>query len=465
MEAQGPQEVSGGLRIAGHGSAEACQLIFGSTSEMIALFLVGAHGELIVEAVNSAFLTELERYGVSVPLERILGSDVRSALTEIGEPPDLVDSYTNSYESAVLSKSRLRLEHELQTPGGTLVLEEDILPILNDEGNRTTHMLWTRRNITERRRMEQALRESEERYRHIFENSTDLLFLLEVTPEGRFLNREINPALERSTGIPRNQLIGRHTDEAVPPETAEIVNKKYRQAVETGRIVDEVVSLDMPTGTRTYHSTIIPTRDEAGRVTRLVGISRDITDQIRMQDEIQLGARTVREKDMAIRQAYVDVIAAVTGDKLVLMTGEELNESLGRPVMDAQEVCDVSGLAGARHAIARAWKENAPDAGDPAEFMTAVGEALANAVVHAGCGEYRVWVHDSTVQIEVRDDGPGIDFAHLPKATLLSGYSTKQTLGMGFTLMLEESDQLLLSTGHEGTRIVLEFGRDVTPYR
>jgi anti-sigma regulatory factor (Ser/Thr protein kinase) len=57
----------------------------------------------------------------------------------------------------------------------------------------------------------------------------------------------------------------------------------------------------------------------------------------------------------------------------------------------------------------------------------------------------------------ISDKGPGIDFSILPKATLLSGFSTKQSLGMGFSFMLEFCDRVLLSTQPGNTIIVLEI--------
>ena len=52
--------------------------------------------------------------------------------------------------------------------------------------------------------------------------------------------------------------------------------------------------------------------------------------------------------------------------------------------------------------------------------------------------------------------GPGIDFRTLPKATLVAGFSTAATLGMGFTIMLQLCDRVLISTHPGRTVVVLE---------
>ncbi len=133
------------------------------------------------------------------------------------------------------------------------------------------------RDITERKRYEEHLRESEQRYREVFDNVSDTLYLLEVTPDGRFRNLEINPAFEKSSGIDRQQLIGKFIEETVPKETAEAVAAKYRRCIESGTAYEEEVALDLPNGRRFYHSTLIPVPNAAGRIHRIVGISRDVT--------------------------------------------------------------------------------------------------------------------------------------------------------------------------------------------
>lgn len=142
-------------------------------------------------------------------------------------------------------------------------------------------------DITQRKQAEEALRESQWRYREVFDNVLDSLYLLEVTEDGRFRNLEINPAFEKSTGLPRTQLIGKFIEETVPEEAASIVNDKYRRCVEAGHPIEEEVELDLPTGRRYFYSTLIPARDETGRVHRIIGISRDITERKRVEDELR----------------------------------------------------------------------------------------------------------------------------------------------------------------------------------
>ncbi len=135
------------------------------------------------------------------------------------------------------------------------------------------------RELAEREAAEAALRERELRYREVFENTSDCLYLLEMTADGSFRNIEVNPAVERTAGLSRTQMIGKTQEETVSLETARAVNEKFRRCVEEGTIVDEELQLDLPTGRRLFHSTLIPVAGPAGAPIRIVGISRDITER------------------------------------------------------------------------------------------------------------------------------------------------------------------------------------------
>ena len=85
-----------------------------------------------------------------------------------------------------------------------------------------------------------------------------------------------------------------------------------------------------------------------------------------------------------------------------------------------------------------------------------VCEALNNALKHAGGGTYQVFARDGRLQVAIADEGPGIDFRTLPRATLVRGFSTAASLGMGFTIMLQLCDRVLLCTRPGHTGVVLE---------
>lgn len=180
----------------------------------------------------------------------------------------------------------------------------------------------------------------------------------------------------------------------------------------------------------------------------------DATDAVRAEAERQQTLEALEEKDRAIRQAYSDVIDAATGGRLVILGKDELDSGVLGAGEREFEIRDPAEIAAARAHVNEVLGERLGE--DTDDMTLAVSEGLTNMLKHAGGGTYRICLTPNRARVVLADRGHGIDFRNLPRATLVPGYSTSQTLGMGFTLMMELCDQLLLSTDENGTVLVLE---------
>lgn len=167
------------------------------------------------------------------------------------------------------------------------------------------------------------------------------------------------------------------------------------------------------------------------------------------------------KKELEIRHIYIDILAAVTGGKLVIMTPAELDTALGELRGAPTAIAELADLGRGRAYLREKMMPLLNPGSRANDALIAASEAMTNAVKHGGGGEISLFQRDDIVQAAIIDTGTGIDFQLLPKATLMSGFSTKRSLGMGFDLMLELCDRLLLVSDREGTTIVLEFARQV----
>ncbi|TBW58455.1 PAS domain S-box protein [Marinobacter halodurans] len=133
----------------------------------------------------------------------------------------------------------------------------------------------------ERHRAERQVRESQQRYRDIFDNALDAMALLELAGDQRLLFLEANPVMERTVGIPREQMVGKTTEEitSLTPELAANINAHYHQCLTRGEVVEGEARFDLPIGKRILHSTMIPVRCPNGSYHRIVLIARDITER------------------------------------------------------------------------------------------------------------------------------------------------------------------------------------------
>lgn len=168
--------------------------------------------------------------------------------------------------------------------------------------------------------------------------------------------------------------------------------------------------------------------------------------------------KTEKDREDRELQIYRDVILAVTQGKFLLAFGDEIDSYTGaeepRGRLRLREPADV-GLA---RTLVRDAVKDVPLTGQrKTRLILCVSEAATNVIKHVGEGYVSVYVLPNLIRVIVADNGPGIDVSQLPQVTLRKGYSTKISLGLGFTVMLDYLDRLVMSTRNNGTVLVMEM--------
>jgi PAS domain S-box len=129
-------------------------------------------------------------------------------------------------------------------------------------------------------------RQAEQRYAGFFNNLVEGLFVVTVLPDGHFAFDTLNPAHSAATGLDPDCIRGRLVRDAVPHETAEAVIERYEACVAAGGPIDYEETLDLPIGKRTWHTVLVPVRDDTGRIVQILGSARDVTERKRLQEEL-----------------------------------------------------------------------------------------------------------------------------------------------------------------------------------
>ncbi len=146
--------------------------------------------------------------------------------------------------------------------------------------------VWSFRDITERKRMEEKIRASEEGLRTIFETMTDGLVIVDM--DGRI--RQTNSAACRFGGYEKEDLIGVDSLEFVVDEDRERLTNDMANAMATGTASSESLIYKLKKkDIGWYHcemSTSVLT-DGAGNQIGFIAVERDVTDRLRMEKQLK----------------------------------------------------------------------------------------------------------------------------------------------------------------------------------
>jgi len=221
------------------------------------------------------------------------------------EPGALVGLHLDDLERGVLpgegpaelSPVRRCLETLQPQPTTTLSLRSAAGPVwlsltatpIRDDQRGTSGVMVSIADLSERRRIERALQESEIKYQMLADASD--VFLIWFNLDGLIIRA--NDLTAEKLGSTSEALLGRSIEEILrDPDLAEAHRARFEQVVESGLGVSVEEMLECGGKTYWLASTLAPIRDLDGRVTAVQVVARDITS--RRRAEIALRAREER---------------------------------------------------------------------------------------------------------------------------------------------------------------------------
>ena len=176
------------------------------------------------------------------------------------------------------------VETDLPTKGGGVVQAEAVATALTDASGRVTSLLGVTRDISERRRVEAALRESEERYRTLVAHSPDGIFLVDL--KGNFLS--VNETICRELGFSEAEMLSMSIWDIVPERHWE-THKARMARILKGEILDDTVEYEA----RAKAGQLVPVEVRSAPYRKgeeIVGfqaIARNITGRIELESHLR----------------------------------------------------------------------------------------------------------------------------------------------------------------------------------
>lgn len=216
---------------------------------------------------------------------------------------DILDFVHEDSKDAVRDRIRRNLLHNAPTPlreqryvrldGSPVEVEVEAVPFAL--GTAPGALVFMR-DIGQRKAAERSLRESEAKYRLLADNCHDVIFTLDA----RLRLTYISPSIRRLRGLTVEEALGETFEQMMTPESA-------ARAVEVARELAAAKGADRNAGKRVefemrrkdgstvwVESVVRPLVDATGRVTGAVGVSRDISERRRMEDELRRSQEFLR---------------------------------------------------------------------------------------------------------------------------------------------------------------------------
>jgi PAS domain S-box-containing protein len=243
--------------------------------------------------MNRAFYSWIAELGLS---EDIIGRSVFDVF------PFLTEKVRDEYNGVFRTGTTLVTEESTKLNGREYITETRKIPII--DGGFVTRIVSVVRDITDRKRAEEKLRESEARLRTAVESLPFDFFIIDE--DGRYTMQ--NTTCRNHWG----ELIGKRPDEvAADPETVNVWLKNNRRAF-AGEIVRGEVDLTINGEKHHFYNIISPIYDHG--IQGILGVNIDITD--RKQAEQKL--RESEARNMAILNAIPDLMFRISREGIFI---------------------------------------------------------------------------------------------------------------------------------------------------
>jgi diguanylate cyclase (GGDEF)-like protein/PAS domain S-box-containing protein len=247
------------------------------------------------------FANDAQCRNIGYPREELIGKNHRQFQDEIFAQ-EMRQIFTELYRTG---KPVRLLDVVIIKKDGGKIFNEVSVSLLHDNKGNPIGFKGISRNVTERRKMEEIIRQSEEKYRNILETMQESYFEVDLAGNLTY----VNYVMHTNLGFTKEELIGKHyrvfTDETNVKKLYQIYNTIYK----TGRPVRTAdFEFTRKDGTKLLAETSASLiRDTNGKIIGFRGVSRDVTERRQLEEEIRQSEEKYRTIIDAMDEWYFEI--------------------------------------------------------------------------------------------------------------------------------------------------------------
>jgi len=249
----------------------------------------------IYRAVNDSVLRVYNRSH-----EEIVGHSAREILG-----PEIFDKVAKDYLDQCLAGKQVRYQSWFNYPAlGRRFMDVSYYPFFDVDGIISGVFAYIH-DITDLHMAEEALRQSEERFRTVLDEMEESYYEVDIAGNFTFFN----DALCRQLGYSREELMGMNYRVITTPDDAENIFKTYNQIYLTGQPIraftSKIVRKDGKTGLGEI--SVLPLRNDKDEIIGFRGIAHDVTERKQMEEALTRSEERYRTVLEQMEEAYFEV--------------------------------------------------------------------------------------------------------------------------------------------------------------
>jgi PAS domain S-box-containing protein len=252
-------------------------------------------------AGNMTFVNDAHCRMTGSTRERLIGRNNRQYTNE-ATAKKMYEVFNQVYKTGELVKN---FDFEFIKREGTKTCTEISVALIRDAQGKPIGFRGVSHDITERKKIEDALRQSEERHRNIIETMEESYYELDL--KGNFT--QVNDKVVRDLGYTKEELIGTNSQQYRDGKNEEKIYQHYNELYKTGKTIRalEVVYVSKKGIPRTYELTASLIRDAHGKPIGFRGVSRDVTERKQMEEALRQSEEQYRTIIETMQEGYFEI--------------------------------------------------------------------------------------------------------------------------------------------------------------